>query len=49
MATERTYPSDVADEEWAFVAPYLALDQRPGTGEPERGIQRTLPHAGAYA
>jgi hypothetical protein len=20
------YPSDVSDEEWAFVAPYLALD-----------------------
>ena len=25
MAAVRTYPSDVADEEWAFVAPYLAL------------------------
>ncbi len=25
MAAARTYPSDVADEEWAFVAPYLAL------------------------
>ncbi len=25
MAVIRTYPSDVSDEEWAFVAPYLAL------------------------
>jgi transposase len=25
MATRRPYPSDVSDEEWEFVAPYLAL------------------------
>jgi transposase len=25
MATRKPYPSDVPDEEWAFVAPYLAL------------------------
>lgn len=25
MATRRPYPSDVSDEEWHFVAPYLAL------------------------
>jgi transposase len=25
MATVRTYPSDVKDEEWAFVAPHLCL------------------------
>ena len=25
MATRKQYPSDVSDEEWAFVAPYLAL------------------------
>jgi transposase len=25
MAAVRTYPSDVKDEEWAFVAPYLCL------------------------
>lgn len=25
MARTRSYPSDVADEEWAFVAPYLTL------------------------
>ena len=25
MARVRSYPSDVADEEWAFVAPYLTL------------------------
>ena len=25
MKTRKPYPSDVADEEWACVAPYLAL------------------------
>jgi hypothetical protein len=25
MSTPKPYPSDVSDEEWAFVAPYLAL------------------------
>ena len=25
MDTRKAYPSDVSDEEWAFVAPYLAL------------------------
>jgi transposase len=25
MSTRKPYPSDVSDEEWAFVAPYLAL------------------------
>jgi transposase len=25
MANRKPYPSDVSDEEWAFVAPYLAL------------------------
>src|SRR5919112_6309020 len=25
MATRKPYPSDVSDQEWAFVAPYLAL------------------------
>src|ERR671921_2127012 len=25
MTTRKPYPSDVSDEEWAFVAPYLAL------------------------
>src|SRR5829696_31013 len=25
MATRKPYPTDVSDEEWAFVAPYLAL------------------------
>src|SRR5687768_5648957 len=25
MATRKAYPSDVSDEEWEFVAPYLAL------------------------
>ena len=25
MANRKPYPSDVSDEEWAFVAPYLVL------------------------
>jgi transposase len=25
MTTRKPYPSDVSDQEWAFVAPYLAL------------------------
>jgi transposase len=25
MLSRKTYPSDVSDEEWAFVAPYLCL------------------------
>jgi transposase len=25
MNTRRPYPSDVSDEEWAFVVPYLTL------------------------
>src|SRR3712207_6747376 len=25
MANRKPYPTDVSDEEWAFVAPYLAL------------------------
>ncbi|MBM5588761.1 IS5/IS1182 family transposase, partial [Burkholderia oklahomensis] len=25
MKTRKPYPSDVSDEEWSFVVPYLAL------------------------
>ena len=25
MSTRKPYPSDVSDEEWAFVTPYLTL------------------------
>jgi len=25
MTTRKSYPSDVSDDEWAFVAPYLTL------------------------
>ncbi|HEV2145965.1 MAG TPA: IS5/IS1182 family transposase, partial [Longimicrobiaceae bacterium] len=25
MSNRKAYPSDVSDEEWAFVAPYLTL------------------------
>jgi hypothetical protein len=32
MANREPYPSDVSDEEWAFVAPYLALVRRDETG-----------------
>src|SRR4029450_1188792 len=31
MATRKTYPSDVSDEEWAFAAPYLALVREDAT------------------
>src|ERR687889_74009 len=30
MTTRKPYPSDVSDEEWAFVAPYLALVREDG-------------------
>lgn len=34
MPIRKPYPDDVSDEEWAFVAPYLALIR-------EDAIQRT--------
>ena len=51
MAAERTYPSDVADEEWAFVAPYLALmrEEAPQRKYPLRALfngLRYLAHTG---
>ena len=30
MPNRKLYPSDVSDEEWEFVAPYLALAERIG-------------------
>src|SRR5687768_4215230 len=31
MPTRKPYPSDVTDDEWAFVAPYLALVREDAT------------------
>ncbi len=38
----KSYPSDVSDEEWALVAPYLALDPREHarSGSTLRALQR---------
>jgi len=47
MTTSRKpYPSDVSNEEWALVAPYLTLlPGAAGQGEhPLRGIQRLALH-----
>ena len=51
MAAIRTYPSDVKDEEWAFVAPYLALmrEEVPQRAYPLRALfnaLRYLAHTG---
>ncbi len=41
MSTRKPDPSDVTDEEWAFVTPYLALGRR----MPRSGVTwRMLPH-----
>jgi transposase len=45
MATRKAYPSDVSDEQWAFVAPYLALvreDAPPTKPRSARGVQNGL-------
>ena len=36
----KAYPSDVSDEEWAFVAPYLTLmtEAAPQRGHPLREV-----------
>lgn len=51
MATIRTYPSDVKDDEWAFAAPYLALmrEDAPQRQYPLRALfnaLRYLAHTG---
>ena len=51
MSVKRTYPSDVKDEEWSFVAPYLALmsEEAPQRGHPLRALfnaLRYLAHTG---
>jgi transposase len=52
MTNERKYPSDVSDEEWAFVAPYLCLmkEDAPQREHPLRAVfnaLRWLARAGA--
>jgi hypothetical protein len=42
-ANYKPYPSDVSDEEWSFVAPYLTLNRLDGENRKHdlRGVQRT--------
>ena len=48
MAPTRSYPSDVKDEEWAFVAPYLALvrEDAPQRQHPLRALFNALRYLG---
>ena len=39
--TRRPYPSDVSDEEWSLVAPYLTL-QREDAGQREHGLREVF-------
>jgi len=41
MDTRKPYPSDVSDEEWAFLAPYLAL-VREGAPQREYGLREVF-------
>ena len=44
MENRKPYPSDVSDEEWAFVAPYLTLfPLDAGQRKHSRGVQRRAP------
>ena len=38
METRKSYPSDVTDDEWAFVAPYLTLMRELRAAIAERGL-----------
>jgi transposase len=44
MATRKPYPGDVSDEEWVFVAPYLALlrQDAPQRDHDERAAREVL-------
>lgn len=44
MSTRKPYPSDVSDDEWAFVAPYLTLmaEQAPQREYPMREVFNAL-------
>ena len=46
MAEKERYPSDVSEEEWAFVAPYLTLmtEQAPQRVYPLREVFNGLRH-----
>ena len=48
MAPTRSYPSDVKDDEWAFVAPYLALlrEDAPQRRHPLRALFNALRYRG---
>ena len=48
MAPLRSYPSDVKDDEWAFVAPYLALvrEDAPQRRHPVRALFNALRYLG---
>jgi len=48
MATPRSYPSDVSDDEWAFVAPYLCLmrEDAPQREHPLRALFNGLRYLG---
>ena len=51
MATTRCYPSDISDDEWAFVCPYLCLmrEDAPQREHPLRALfngLRYLAHTG---
>ena len=41
MSTRKPYPSDVSDEEWAFVAPYLSL-LPPDAGQREHSLREVF-------
>ena len=41
METRKAYPTDVSDEEWAFVAPYLTL-MTPDTPQREHNLREVF-------
>ena len=41
MKTRQSYPSDVSDEEWSLVAPYLLL-QREDAGQREHDLREVF-------
>ena len=48
MTAPRSYPSDVKEDEWAFVAPYLALlrEDAPQRRHPLRALFNALRYLG---
>jgi hypothetical protein len=45
----KPYPSDVSDEEWAFVAPYLALVRQDAPSAPTTSCARSSTPCGGSA